>query len=90
MNGDGTSNNARTRVIWEIASVNVALTDFAADLDFIKSVVAHPRDAEILYEHDDGTAFRGFGKPTGDIKPTKNDAYLPLTLSGGGELKPLI
>jgi len=90
MNGDGTANKIRTRKVWEISGINIALTDFTEDVDFIQSVVNSLSFAEILYEHDDGITYRGLGMPTGEIKATINDKYLPLTLSGPGELKPLV
>ena len=89
INGDGTGRKVRTRKGWEIANINLAVSIPDEDVEFLQEVQNSPKDAQIIYEHSDGFTYQGIGSIEGDIKPTTNDGYAGLTLTGSGELKKL-
>jgi hypothetical protein len=85
-NGDGTVRVIQTRKPWMTDGLALSCDDGNNDLEFLQEVANSGVPVPITITLASGVTYQGEGTLTGDLKKSTQNATVPVTLSGPGEL----
>ena len=85
-NGDGSARIIKTRMPLKLEGVTVSVDDVRGDQEFLQEVANNTEFSVILITYPSGEAYQGQAILTGDIQASSQNATMPITLEGPGEL----
>ncbi len=85
-NGDGTGRLIKTRVPLLLDGVNLNIDDGRADHEFINELSKRNDFFPISITYSSGVTYQGTAQLSGELQASSQNATMPVTLMGPGEL----
>jgi hypothetical protein len=84
VDGGGNMIDTMTRSRWYAQFVVAGDLTTREDLEKLSALAAHPVEADYTISHISGNAYRGKGKPVGDVRQALKAATIQIKVAGGG------
>jgi hypothetical protein len=88
--GNGEMIDQMNQVRWSVETTVAWDMNIDETLHKISQLASSAKQAVWTFTHINGTVYRGYGKPVGDIQGNSNAGTFTLKVSGGGALQKLV
>lgn len=85
-NGDGTARLIKTRVPLALDGVTINVDDGRGDHEFVNELTKRNDFFPIAITYASGVTYQGLAQLTGELQASSQNATMPVTLMGPGEL----
>lgn len=90
IDGAGNVIKQMNRVRWKVEMTVAWDMNVREDITKLVAFAGNPIDSDCIISHSNGSVWKGYGSPVGDISGNTNNATFPVVLSGGGQLVKII